>query len=108
MAVKLISKKKRSLALQVTGTDPYGPIFLNLIWHPNPLSKYTEVRGPPDLYAVAHRLRTSDLQLKFYGINLDVRQLLVRQANDSANIVRRDKERYRKNEMLEKARQEAK
>ena len=39
-------------------------------------------------------------------INLDVRQS--RQANDSASIVKRAKERYCKSEMLKKAQQEAK
>ena len=38
--------------------------------------------------------------------SLDVRQS--RQANDSANIVKRAKERFRDNEMLKKAQQEAK
>ena len=52
MTVKLISKeKKRSLHLKFTGTGPYdcpcGPVFLKLIQHANPFSKYTEVRGPP-------------------------------------------------------------
>ena len=42
----------------------------------------------------------------FYVINLDVRQS--RQANDSAGIVKRAKERFRNSEMLKKAQQEAK
>ena len=42
----------------------------------------------------------------FYGTNLDVRQS--RQANDSASIVKRVKERFRNSEMLKKAQQEAK
>ena len=39
-------------------------------------------------------------------INLDVRQS--RQANNSASIVKRAKERFRNGEMLEKAQQETK
>ena len=40
----------------------------------------------------------------FYVINLDVKQS--RQANDSASIVKRAKERFRNSEMLKKAQQE--
>ena len=42
----------------------------------------------------------------FYVINLDVRQ--TRQANDSANIVKRVKDIFHNSEMLNKAQQEAK
>ena len=42
----------------------------------------------------------------FHVINLDFRQS--RQANDSASIVKRAKEKFRDSEMLEKAQQEAK
>ena len=42
----------------------------------------------------------------FYVNNLDVRQS--RQANDSASIVKRAKERFRNSKMLKKAQQEAK
>ena len=42
----------------------------------------------------------------FYVINLGVRQL--RQANNSASIVKRAKERFRNSEMLEKEHQDAK
>ena len=42
----------------------------------------------------------------FFVINLDVKQS--RQANDSANIVKRAKERFSNSEMLKKAQQEAK
>ena len=42
----------------------------------------------------------------FYVNNLNVRQS--RQANDSASIVKRAKERFRNSEMREKAPQEAK
>ena len=45
-------------------------------------------------------------ELVFYVINLDVRQS--RQANDSANVVKRAKERFCNSEMLKKAQQEAK
>ena len=54
--------KRRSLRFWVTGVGPYGCshglVFLNLIRHANPFSKYTDIRGPLDLHAVAHRLRT--------------------------------------------------
>ena len=36
-----------------------GPVFLNLIPHANPSLKYADVRGPPDLRAVAYRLRSN-------------------------------------------------
>ena len=42
----------------------------------------------------------------FYVNNLDVRQS--RQANDSASIVKRAKEKFRNSEMLKKVQQEAK
>ena len=42
----------------------------------------------------------------FYVNNLDVK--LSRQANDSASIVKRAKERFPNSEMLKKAQQEAK
>ena len=42
----------------------------------------------------------------FCVVNLDVRQL--RQANDTASIVKSAKERFRNRKMLEKAQQEAK
>ena len=42
----------------------------------------------------------------FYVVNLEVSQS--RQANDSANAVKRTMERFRSSEMLEKAQQEAK
>ena len=64
MAVELISKK-RLLRLWFTGAGPYGSshtsVFLNLIRHANSFLKYKDVRGPPELRAVAHRLRTSAL-----------------------------------------------
>ena len=51
-------KEKKSLCLYFTGIGAYGclyrPVFLNLIRHANLFSKYTDVRGPPDLRAVAH------------------------------------------------------
>ena len=66
MAVELVSKK-RSLHLWFTGAGPYGssrrPVILNLIQHANPFLKYTNVRGPPDLHDVTHRLTTSDLNI---------------------------------------------
>ena len=43
------------------------------------------------------RLRTTDLKLVFYVINLDVRQS--RQASDSASMVKRTKERFRESKM---------
>ena len=47
------------------GTGPYGcsnaPVFLNLIWLANPLLKYANVCGPPDLRAVANQLRINVL-----------------------------------------------
>ena len=57
MSVKLTSKTKKLLLLQFTGWPydcSYGPVFLNLIRHANPFSKYTEVRGPPHLHAMAN------------------------------------------------------
>ena len=45
------------------GASPYGgsyaPLLLNLIRLANPLLNNTKVCGPPDLRAVAHRLRSS-------------------------------------------------
>ena len=64
IAVELISKKKDRCAssLQVLARgSSHTPVFLNPIRHANPFLKYTDVRGPPDLRAVAHRLRTSGL-----------------------------------------------
>ena len=62
-----LQRKIGSLLLQFKGAGPCGcscaPVFLNLIRHANPFSKYAEVRGSPDLLAVAHRLRTSVLDL---------------------------------------------
>ena len=50
------------------GAGPYGcsyvPVFLNLIRLANPLLKYANVCGPPDLRAVAQRLRTTELDEK--------------------------------------------
>ena len=54
-----------------------------------------------------YRIKREDLEwLSVYVNNLDVRQS--RQANDSASIVKRAKERLRNNEMPKKAQQEAK
>ena len=47
------------------GAGPYGCSFLNLIRLASPLLKYANVCGPPDLRAVAHRLRTSELGENF-------------------------------------------
>ena len=51
-------RKIRSLRLQFMGAGPYGssyaPLLLNLIRLANPLLKYANVCGPPDLRAVAH------------------------------------------------------
>ena len=53
--------KIRSLRLQLMGAGPYvgsyAPLLLKLIRLANPLLKYANVGGPPDLRAVAHRLR---------------------------------------------------
>ena len=60
-----LQRKIRSLRLQFMGTGPCGcscgPVFLNRIRHANPSLNYADVRGPPDLRTVAHRLRTSGL-----------------------------------------------
>ena len=60
-----LQRKIRSLRLQFMGAGPYGssfaPLLLNLIRLANPLLKYANVCDPPDLRAVAHRLRTSVL-----------------------------------------------
>ena len=60
-----LQREIRSLRLLFMGADPYGcsyaPVFFNLIRLANPLLKYANVCGPPDLRAVAHRLRTSGL-----------------------------------------------
>ena len=60
-----LQRKIRSLHLQCISAGPYdgsyAPLLLNLIRLANPLSKYANVCGPPDLRAVAHRLRTSAL-----------------------------------------------
>ena len=58
----------KSMRLQFMGAGPYdcsyAPVFLKLIRLANPLLKYANVCGPPDLLAVAHRLRTSALATK--------------------------------------------
>ena len=46
-----------------------APVFLHLIQLANPLLKYSNVRGPPDLRAVAHRLTTSVLEKAQQGPN---------------------------------------
>ena len=61
-----LQRKIRSLRLEFMGAGPYGgsyaPLLLNLIRLASALSKYANVCGPPDLRAVAHRLRISDLE----------------------------------------------
>ena len=61
-----LQRKIRSLRLQFIGAHIYGcsyaPVFLNLIRLANPLLKCISVCNPPDLRAVAHRLRTSVLE----------------------------------------------
>ena len=60
-----LQRKITSLRLQFMGAGLYGcsyaPVFLNLIRLANPLLKYANVCGSPDLRAVVHRLKTSGL-----------------------------------------------
>ena len=60
-----LQRKIRSLCLQFMSAVPYScsyaPVFSNLIRLANPLLKYANVCGPPDLRAVAHQLKTSDI-----------------------------------------------
>ena len=69
MAVELISQKSKgrcTSSLQVL-VSSQRPVFLNFFQHANSFLKYTNVRGSPDLravaqwWAMAHRLRTSGL-----------------------------------------------
>ena len=57
-----LQRKIRSFRLQFIGAGLCGsscePVFHSLIRHANPSLKYADVRGPPDLRAAAHRLRT--------------------------------------------------
>ena len=66
MAAEVISKKKVIASPVPRMISPYGgsyaPLLLNLIRLANPLLKYANVCGPPELGAVGHRLRTSDLE----------------------------------------------
>ena len=65
---ELIYQGKMVIAPPIHGCRPIWlfmqAIFLNLIRPTNPFLKYVDVRGPPDLRAVAHRLRTSGLDRK--------------------------------------------
>ena len=60
-----LRRKITSMHLQFIRAGRYGcsyaPVFLYLVRLANPLLKYANVCGPPDLSAVAHRLRTSVL-----------------------------------------------
>ena len=61
-----LQMKIRPLRLQFMGAGQYGCSYASGISQPhstNPLLKYTSVCGPPDLRAVARRLRTSGLAL---------------------------------------------
>ena len=68
-----LQRKIRSLRLQFMGAGPCGcscaPVFLNLIRLANPLFKYANVHGPPDLRAMAHRLRASALTYALFEIS---------------------------------------